>query len=116
MAEYIERTSAIGKLQSKGKELSNGYYTHLQYGGQKDVSEEAAIDTYYASAEIVAEIPTSDVVEVRHGEWVQTYGSRVSCSCCDPNREDDNPAFYKFMKFCPNCGAKMDGKDGAYND
>ncbi len=54
--------------------------------------------------------PTADVVEVRHGEWVETYGTRVSCSVCDPDREDDQPKYFKFMNYCPNCGAKMDGK------
>lgn len=73
-------------------------------------------NTDIVKVNIALEKSVVNVVEVRHGEWVQTYGSRVSCSCCDPNREDDNPAFYKFMKFCPNCGACMDGKDGADND
>lgn len=58
--------------------------------------------------QIIAQESAADVVDVRHGRWVKTYGTRVSCSVCDPNKEDDQPGFFKFMKYCPNCGAKMD--------
>ena len=50
-------------------------------------------------------IPTADVVEVRHGEWVvlEEEIGLYSCSLCD----------YKIIRtecnYCPNCGAKMDG-------
>ena len=50
--------------------------------------------------------PTADVVEVRHGEWKKLYDKapRYVCTACNHlynNRE---------YKFCPNCGAKMDGE------
>lgn len=59
-------------------------------------------------------IPTADVVEVKHGEWVVPSGEikifedrYVICSKCNVMlpvvRELDR------YWFCPNCGAKMDG-------
>ena len=60
---------------------------------------------------IINKIPTADVVEVRHGKW----DINKNCSIC---------GVYKFegldadvwadwdIDYCPNCGAKMDGKDG----
>lgn len=59
-------------------------------------------------------LPTADVVEVKHGEWIEeTYidekRSDFKCSVCE---FDDT--FYRnlmsFYKYCPYCGAKMDGK------
>lgn len=64
---------------------------------------------------------TTDVVQVRHGEWlyhecVSSYDGAISgysCSHCGvfvDEEEFENDKFHK--KFCGNCGAKMDGKDG----
>ena len=66
--------------------------------------------------------PAADVVEVRHGEWVlehETYG-QMMCSVCgkecpterkpDPYEECRMTNFYIKSNYCPNCGAKMDGK------
>lgn len=73
----------------------------------------------------------ADVVEVRHGEWVHNKNDVVLnsfvCSICG-NREsslypinavigggyiaDEHGNFFypPKMNYCPNCGAKMDGK------
>ena len=51
-------------------------------------------------------LPTADVVEVRHGRWkkVSDKYPRYVCTCC--NHLFNNKAY----KFCPKCGAKMDGE------
>ena len=58
-------------------------------------------------------LPTADVVEVKHGEW-QVYYDEDSpqdgiwkCSICNYIRliDDISPT-----SFCPNCGADMRGK------
>lgn len=67
----------------------------------------------------MSKIPTADVVEVKHGEWiyhecVSSYEgatSGYSCSeCCAfvDELEVDTDSFHK--EYCGNCGAKMDGK------
>ena len=58
-----------------------------------------------------------DAVPVKHGEWVD--GRRIrwdgtfywfrQCSCCDYERNDDDPG--KDTPYCPNCGAKMNVTD-----
>lgn len=60
-------------------------------------------------------IPAADVAPVRHGRWVdrivdeneviQPWMQRYYCSEC---LEGGNQSWFKF---CPNCGAKMDGGD-----
>ena len=57
-----------------------------------------------------------EISRVRHGRWVdkivdeneviQPWMRRYYCSEC---LEDGNQSWFKF---CPNCGAKMDGGDG----
>jgi hypothetical protein len=50
---------------------------------------------------------TIDFVEVVHGEWKECYDGfhdmiTIVCSYCGHTGA-------KHFKFCPNCGAKMDG-------
>ena len=52
--------------------------------------------------EAIVYAPTADVVEVRHGEW-GFDGIGWTCSECEEYGVTD-------YKFCPNCGAKMDGE------
>lgn len=49
-------------------------------------------------------IPTSDVVEVKHGEWITDKGGFVICSECGEEHtwDDFRPPF------CDMCGARMD--------
>jgi len=55
--------------------------------------------------------PVVDAVEVRHGEWIDTsaingYGQCVcECSICGKHE-----VATRDKKYCPNCGALMDGK------
>lgn len=59
-------------------------------------------------AAVFESAPTSDVVEVRHGRWEQV-GSIIPLYRCDQCH-----AFALGGNFCPNCGAKMDGKSADY--
>lgn len=67
--------------------------------------------------QIIDSIPTADVVEVKHGEWiyhecVSSYdGAKSGYSCSECNAFVDEEIFEldEFHKeFCGNCGAKMD--------
>lgn len=57
----------------------------------------------------IDEAPAADVAPVVHGEWILKHvgaGHYWECSSCHKN-----PCIYmtENTKFCPNCGAKMDG-------
>lgn len=57
-------------------------------------------------AEAFLALPTADVVEVRHGEWVWK-GRKKRCSRCGVECPEDK---YNYMhpQYCCSCGAKMD--------
>ena len=123
MPEYIEREALI-------KEIS---YISVTITGGRLVGRNLLADAFKFYAEkILKEIikaPTADVVEVKHGEWVKhkpdpdklrqfhAFGIAKSmsensifwtCSCCGCW---GTPAY----KYCSQCGAKMDLKEGANN-
>lgn len=61
---------------------------------------------------VIADEPAVDAAPVVHGEWNLKhvgFGHYWECSVCHTN-----PCIYvtKDTKFCPNCGAKMDGENG----
>lgn len=61
-------------------------------------------------------MPTVDAVPVAHGRWKEDpsgYGFWI-CSACGFVSEAS--AADMLYKFCPVCGAKMDGKDGEQHE
>ena len=61
---------------------------------------------------MIANTPTADVVEVRHGVWIEQrrdYGEYMvtegfKCSLCGLEKMDND------YNYCPDCGARMDGE------
>lgn len=69
--------------------------------------------------DVFAEIPTADVVEVKHAYWqvcedeYEICASEFVCSNCKESfvtSELTDEQFLQMLKYCPNCGAKMNGK------
>jgi hypothetical protein len=68
-----------------------------------------------ATEDMITALPTADVVEVKHGEWMPIvkqddyleppYCDTIKCSEC--GQEAD--ASFHNAKYCFECGAKMDG-------
>ena len=67
----------------------------------------------------IAEIPTADVVEVRHGVWLPSRNgiNPIRCDKCNMPalfvQEQDGFGGFGFYRcpsnYCPNCGADMRG-------
>ena len=95
----------------------------------KASSKKRLIDYYYLAEKIecpgeplvywhdIEAAPTVDAVEVVHGRWEEMHyeggildGTNFDrCSVCGYERVFDDPEFKTVFKYCPNCGAKMDG-------
>lgn len=64
--------------------------------------------------DVVYDIPAADVEEVKHGYWEEIktgeklYDYCFKCSNC--NNETPPNSFVVSPDYCPNCGAKMDGR------
>lgn len=62
-------------------------------------------------AAMIDSIPAADVVEVRHAHWILHISdlypadSTMECSSCNEEQSIGTSDSY-----CPNCGAKMDGR------
>ena len=96
MTDYIEREATIELLRSLGSR---------DYRREKGTIQEAIKMLSFSEY-----TPAADVAPVRHGRWDRVipsksaakWSSKVSCSVC-------HNVGYNHFKYCPNCGAKMDG-------
>lgn len=91
MAEYIERRTAIEHLN-------------------------VWCDGCGSAVECILAEPAADVAPVVHGRWIYEEEtlftlSDYRCSVCRRPRWL-SPDVPEAFRYCPNCGAKMDGGDG----
>ena len=102
MAEYIERGALMQfpirrnhyDRKNGNKHFINGIESVLEYAEN---------------------LPAADVAPVRHGRWIDVYPDIEPnpmfmygiCSECGFEQ-----GISKYLNYCPNCGAKMDGCDG----
>lgn len=94
MAEYIDRE----------KVLALGYW----HGEHPDFDNPNPDGVDAVDVSNIEAMPAADVAEVVHGRWNVVEGCRLDnaiCSNCGRNFQ----AYYEAYRFCPNCGAKMDG-------
>lgn len=63
----------------------------------------------------VEALPDADAEPVRHGEWVDKMVRDWHCSECGHKVPRlvcfDGYCYDDKLRFCPNCGAKMDGRN-----
>lgn len=70
----------------------------------------------------IKSIPAADVVEVRHGKWIQPHwkNSNYCCNCSECGGEVMHREYHwdknGIYSICPNCGAKMDKEDAWKDD
>ena len=67
--------------------------------------------------DVLDTVPAADVVEVRHGRWIdKTWTTEDDWSCynhhvviCSVCNKQFDYVINEKSNFCPNCGAKMNG-------
>ena len=108
MAEYIDRSELL-RIESlldsdvlRASKTASVIYDQIMYD--------------------IEHIPAADVAEVNHGKWEwfeEKHGTPIDgydydwgwhCSNCKAELSDDydDPDTPPKMRYCPNCGAKMD--------
>ncbi len=103
MAEYIDKKDLIEFIRNTRQRLpheSKDFFTR---------------DNMLLNFEqYVGFIPPSDVTEVRHGKWEKStrpysyYQYKCNVCGCDDYTQTGRNGQCKLMRYCPNCGAKMD--------
>ena len=81
--------------------------TDAAYAVLTDYYHHTTDTQHTALREALGRVETVDAVPVRHGRWTDKDGGIATCSVCG-----DRWGVWSVMKYCPNCGARMDGKDG----
>lgn len=107
--EYIEREALYNGLVKAYSVLRNmclGLYMDSEEDARRAESFKPMFNAFLYCIRKVKSAPAADVVEVKQGEWIASYEEFCECSLCK------YPVYAAWNKtnFCPNCGAKMDGK------
>lgn len=107
--EYIRKAEAIeavdfGITLASAINLETGEWSEL-FKRENDELREAI--------ERIQKIEPADVVQVVHGKWMPQKGGGLCCSECGGYALDEPDGNFIHVavpsKFCPNCGARMDG-------
>jgi hypothetical protein len=96
MKEYIER-AAVHELVKRLKK-----YQMFSYDRTKSMIGISPDDVDFG----MDKIPAADVVEVRHGYWIDHHSGGSFCSACKRW-----VPYSHHPKYCETCGARMDGKE-----
>lgn len=100
MAEYIERKALREAFDNADADIVEEYEDgDCDWGfGRQNILE------------VINSVPSADVAPVRYGRWIERKslhaegGIIAKCSVCQKDVQYlGNP-----LKYCPNCGAKMD--------
>lgn len=92
-----------------------------EYLKRETLLERAEYDNNYRliiPAEVIKAAPAADVAPVVHARWIYVEETLATSSgyCCSACRRPRwlSPDVPEVFKYCPKCGAKMDGerKDG----
>ena len=101
MAKYIEREALIRQIICSMTEF---------VGAPDDVLKHDEQCNY--AINMIEDAPDADVAPVVHGRWVHEHISEgyawVMCSECEAVIH--KILINKRLNYCPNCGAKMDGR------
>ena len=96
MAEYIEREDLINKICNEK--------CHSEYGRCKKGLHDDKI--FLCVCDFIMWHPAADGTPVRHGRWVCVDTDNEQFFICNRCKRKE----YWESKYCPNCGAKMDGE------
>lgn len=94
MSDYISREDAKRNLRT--------WITECVIDGDNERA-----DCFRDCIDMLDDLPAADVAPVRYGEWIERAW-RPTCSLCGFSGSLIDAPISPF-KYCPNCGAKMDG-------
>lgn len=113
MSKYIDKKTAISLIKQYGHDAIDGGRYSLD-----------TVDDCIELVNRIEALPTEDVAPVVHGRLIEREDPMLdtyyTCSACNEDfyiEQAGDPVKDLFTyTYCPNCGAKMDMKDGGDND
>lgn len=100
-AEYLDRSSLVARMKYYEEHTTEGSGEHYAYS---------------AALREIRNAPAADVAPVVHGGWYlldDCANAGLYCSVCSRRVHREEFAYKKLRsKYCPHCGAKMDGWNG----
>lgn len=97
MARYIDEKNLIRRMHTMAKDKN--------YPPYADIFKSFAFKVF---KDLLMSEPTADVQEVKHAFWntkrTIVHDGETYCSECEYETE-------RRTTYCPNCGARMDGKE-----
>lgn len=108
MAEYIDKANLYKKI-AELEELARNRYLDTPSNSPAYPRYMAQLDERTKLKHMVADFPSADVAEVKHGKWEEIrnpYGELEGWIHVECGREVKIKETY-----CPKCGTKMDGEE-----
>ena len=113
--EYIEKAD-LYKWAAEREETARNWARDTPTNSPAYMRYVSQLNERTAFKHHIADIPAADVVEVRHARWIvceDLFGENGYCSACGflmgVNEPGNGFPDVENLKYCPNCGAKMDG-------
>ena len=103
MTDYIKRETLEQKMYHEAFENDASYYEENPMARW----DSGLWIRYKLFENVLANIPPSDVVERKHGEWKHDIGDKWYCSCCFNIIYTEGSWEKPTKKFCDECGADM---------
>lgn len=101
MSDYIEREAALAYPIRKDKCDRKHANEHFIFGIESVI-------------EFVEDLPAADVAPIRHGRWIPADQTGDCCYTCSECGFERDAYLLDIGNYCPNCGARMDGKEGEH--
>lgn len=111
MDEYISKQKVLDYL--------NGYLHSLGDGGADTLFNRGQRRALINSIQDISAVKAADIQPVKRGRWENEYlDGDVWWADCNNCKNETHSRFGRVSSyaFCPNCGARMDWKEGAKND
>lgn len=108
MSGYIDRDLILAGIET----IKKSPWYNGDNGNYESLIRREAIDI--VTELCIKQAPSADVAEVKHGEWElfeDCANAGVYCTVCHKKVYREYYANVKpKSKYCPNCGARMDGE------
>lgn len=114
MADYMKKSDVISYIRKEAAEAQSAFE---ELGGESGIIAEAFEDL----ANELEDFPAADVAPVRHGKWerigiqgrkgLPIYPRCSACGMVSAAYRSEWEGLRGAWKYCPNCGARMDGAE-----